>query len=530
MARTEFLRSVLLALAVYVLGLGLLVHLSRQTGPAQDELGTLAAIERSGDLIKRVASGGLSVLLLPEHRATLDSGLLVLAGAWSKLSLGRLGVLDPLTAMRLPWLLLGALAPLSVHLMLTPSRGRGAGVVGALACLVMPRFGHAVVVQRDGALVASLVCLVLAAHVRAMGPGRSGAPGARSTLGWALFGAVLLGFGAAQSLAVLWVLPLMLLHFAWARRSSLRRLLRRGRLPMPALVLVAVPVAPLVLLLLRPGLWKTTPATIARFFLAPLEPSIARTELAGRVVDRLPVPGGFAWTHLWHTLPLAIGLAALVGLGVLAHELLARRFASGSRRPPPERHAVGALAVLVIGFGLIGPALTPDVLTTFPPRVELVMPFVALLSAIGLERLARATGSPRTGSVLQAATLGALGVVVLLRAPTAGSSAGPLVPSSRRAVLPLGDGSELGALASRIDALGVPSVTLSAPADLSPELWRWLFEARRLRTRVTLAAGGELSLERGAASGGERIAEVRRDGVVLWSLSRARPVSARAER
>lgn len=139
MARTEFLRSVLLALAVYVLGLGLLVHLSRQTGPAQDELGTLAAIERSGDLIKRVASGGLSVLLLPEHRATLDSGLLVLAGAWSKLSLGRLGVLDPLTAMRLPWLLLGALAPLSVHLMLTPSRGRGAGVVGALACLEIGR-------------------------------------------------------------------------------------------------------------------------------------------------------------------------------------------------------------------------------------------------------------------------------------------------------------------------------------------------------------------------------------------------------
>lgn len=530
MARRELLRSALLALAVYVLGLGLLVHLSRQTGPAQDELGTLAAVEQSGDLIKRVASGGPSALLLPEQRATLDAGLLVLAGAWSKLSLGRVGVLDPLTAMRLPWLLLGALAPLSVHLMLVPSRGRVAGVVGALACLVMPRFGHAVVVQREGAVVAALVCLVLAAHVRAMGPARPGAPGARSTLGWALAGAVLLGFGAAHSLAVLWALPLVLLHFAWARRGSLRRLVRRGRLPIPALVLVALPVAPLVLLLLRPGLWKTTPASIARFLLAPLEPSITRTELAGRVVDRLPVPAGFAWTHLWHTLPLAVGLAALVGLGVLAHELLARRFASGSRRPPPDRHAAGALAVLVVGFGLIGPALTPDVLTTFPPRVELVMPFVALLSAIGLERLARAAGSPRAGRVLEAATLAALGLVVLVRAPTAGSSASPLVPSGRRSALPLGDGSELGALASRIDALGLPSVTLSAPADLSPELWRWLFEARRLRTRVTVAPGGELALVRGASPGGERLAEVRRDGVVLWSLARAHPVSGRAAR
>lgn len=510
-------RELLVAFAVYALSLGVLLVVSRQTGPARDELGIHGLVDLGGELVKRVAARGFGVLALPEHRATLDSGLLVLTGAWSKLSLGRLGVLDPISAARLPWLVVGACAPLALYLMLRPSRGRWVALGGAALCLAMPRFSHAVVVLDEGALVASCACLVLAAHVRALGPAHPGEPGAGATLAWATFGAVALGFGAALSLGVLWVLPLVILHFAWARRASLRRLLRQGRFPLPALVLVAIPVAPLVLLGLRPGLWKASPALLARFFLAPLEPSVARTELGAKVVDRLPVPGGFALTWLVHTLPLAVALLALAGLAAVVHEHLARRFASGSLRPRRDRHALGALALFGLGFGVVGPALTPDVLTTFPPRVELLVPFVALAGAIGLGRLAALTGSPRAGLAFAAVSVLAPALVLLLRASTASASAGPF--GHARRALPLGDGSEVAALAGAIDGLGRPRVTLTAPPELPPEIWRKLHEARRMRTEVTVQGGGELVLSRGAAPAG--FARVRRDGATLWTLARA---------
>jgi hypothetical protein len=87
--------------------------------------------------------------------------------------------------------------------------------------------------------------------------------------------------------------------------------------------------------------------------------------------------------------------------------------------------------------------------------------------------------------------------------------------------LPLGDGSEVAALARAIDGLGRPSVTLSSPPDLSPEIWRWLGEARRMRTRVSVQPKGELVLVRGTLAVPGRIADVRRDGAVLWTLRHA---------
>lgn len=520
MRRREVLVAAAWVTLVYVAAVGVFSWLSRQTGPALAELPTLSAVESASALVKRVASKGLSELWLPEHRATLDSGLLVVAGAWSKLSLGRVGVVDPLTAMRLPWILIGALAPLSLYLMLAPSRGKLVALAAALSCLSLPRFGHAVVVGSEAALVSALGCFVLAAHVRALGPARGGEPGGRATLGWAFAGALALGLGASLSLGVLWVAALVALHFVWARRAGLRGWLRRGRFPLPALLFVALPIAPLVVIALRPGLWKASPAVIARFFLAPLETSIVRADFAGRVVDGLPVPGAFAPVWLVHTLPLTFVLLGLAGVLALGHETLARRFASGSLRPPADRHAVGALALLGLCFGLFGPALTPDVLTTFPPRVELMLPFVAIVAAIGLGRLASLA---RLGRALVAVTLGALLLVALTGAPTASASASPLTGSARliaaRRLLPAADGSELAALASAIDALGRPALTLSAPPEVSPELWRVLAETRRMRTRVTPGGGGELVLARGAQPSGQRIAQVRRDGAVLWTLS-----------
>jgi hypothetical protein len=523
MPRRETAVAVSIAFAVWAVALAMLVAVSRQTGPAFGELGGLASIEAHTDLIRRIAAGRLSELWRPEHRPALESGVLVLTGAWSKLSLGRIGVLDPLTAMRLPGLMLGALAPLSLYLAVRPSRGRRVALTAAALCLLVPRFSHAVVVADEAALAASAGCLVMAAHVRALGPAAPGGAGAKRTLAWAVLGAAALGFGLSLSLGVLWLLPVLLTHFAWARRASVRRLLRQGRLPIPALVLAALPIAPLVLVAFEPALWRASPAAVARFFLAPLEPTVVRTEIGGAVVDRLPVPGALSLHWLLHAVPFSVLALALFGLGVAAHALLARRFASGSCRPPPDRHALGALGAIGLGGGLVGFWLMPDVLTTFPPRVITLVPFLALCAAIGVDRLATWVHWPALRPVFLGCVMVALATPALTQAATASASASPITGGGRsaRRVLPVGDGSELAVLARAIDALGKPSVTLAAPPEVPAELWARLLHTGRLRTRVTLDRQGELSLSRGRSSGAI-VAQVRRDGALVWTLAHNR--------
>lgn len=524
MDRRARLGLVLYACGVYAAALVFFVVLSRYTAPAGAELSTLGGIEQSTELIKRVASRGLSQLFLPEQRARLAAGPLVLLGAWSKLSLGRIGIVDSLTAMRLPWLALGALAPLSLYLLLRPSRGRALASVGALLLCVLPRFAHSVVVLAEGALVASMFCVVLAAHVRALGPAHLREPGARCSSAWAVFGALALGVGSALSLGTLWVLAVIVPHFVWLKQSGRVRALRAGGVPLPALLLFALPLAPVTLLVLSPSLWRASPALVARVLLTPLAPSITPGNFGGKLIERPPVPGAFALAQLAQTLPFALMLAVLVGFCVIIHGHLARRFAAGTLRPRRDRHALGALAVIGCLFAVVGPLLTPEVLTTFPPRVELALPFIALLASFGLGWLAVRTGSVRRARVFHVVVLVCLSLGALGQTATVSASVNPLVGGTRRALaaraLPLGDGSELGALVSAIDGLGRPTVTLTAPPDVSPELWRVLLEARRMRTRVTLEPQGELTLVRGRAESGRAIGEVRRNGAVLWSLMR----------
>lgn len=516
--------ALLVAAAVYAVAVAGLISVSKLTGPAVHELRVLAAIDAAVELVKGVSGRGPSELLRPDQRASLESGVLVIGGAWSKASLGRIGVLDPLTAMRLPWLLLGALVPLSLYLIVRPSRGRAGGLMAAALCGVMPRFSHAVVVLDEGAVVASMACVVIAAHVRAMGPARSGAPGARWSLAWAAVGAVALGFGASLSLGVLWVVPLIVAHFVWARRRIARRWVARGRVPIPALLILALPIAPLILLALSPALWKASPALVARVFLAPLEPTVVPSEIAGRVVTGLPVPGHLGWAWLVHTVPLAVLLALFVGLSAIFHEHLARRFASGSLRPARDRHALGALALIGIAGWLLGVALMPDVLTTFPPRVVTLLPLVAIASALGLMKLASFVAAPGLRAVFVGGTLTVLGSVAVARAATASVSGGLLTGGARSAarVLPMGDGSEVAVLARSIDALGKASVSIETPPQLPAEIWSRLVEARRMKTRVTVQPNAELVLQRGRGAG-EVVGEVRRDGFVSWTLFRTGP-------
>jgi hypothetical protein len=294
--------------------------------------------------------------------------------------------------------------------------------------------------------------------------------------------------------------------------------------PVPALLFWSLPVAPLALYASNPALWGQNGIAIVRFVLAPLAPTIARTDYAGATVSALPVPGGFAASFVFRTLPVALSVATLAGALLVAHHLLARRFASGASRPPPDRQAVGALLVVGLGATLIGPALAPAVFTTFPPRIELALPFVAALGAFALGRI-RDAARPLHAGLMLGGTLAGFAWLALARPGTLSAFFDPMLGGTRLVMasraLPVGDGSELGVLAAAIDRQGRSELPLHAPG-VPPELWDVLRKAGRLRTFVVTApaAGpGSLRLARGKASG-EVVAVVERGGATLWTLAR----------
>ena len=192
-----------------------------------------------------------------------------------------------------------------------------------------------------------------------------------------------------------------------------------------------------------------------------------------------------------HTVPLAVLLALFVGLSAIFHEHLARRFASGSLRPARDRHALGALALIGIAGWLLGVALMPDVLTTFPPRVVTLLPLVAIASALGLMKLASFVAAPGLRAVFVGGTLTVLGSVAVARAATASVSGGLLTggaPSAPR-VLPMGDGSAVAVLVRCIDPLANATASIQPPPHRQAQSVMHRLGPFRFRTRLRGALG-----------------------------------------
>jgi 4-amino-4-deoxy-L-arabinose transferase-like glycosyltransferase len=511
------------ALGLLLLGLSLFVVLtvSARTGPSFPELARLEAITRASDVVIEVARSGPSALVAAPARsvyAKLDSGgtLPVLLGAWARLSVGRIGLLDGLTASRLPWLLLAALVPYLVYLLVEPSRGPRVALTAGLLALVLPRFIHGAAVTTPGVTASATWLLVAVLSLRTLGAG------ARRMSAWAIAASAALGVGVAVTWSALWVLPLLTLHLWLARPRAFRRLMRRGRLPLPAFALPALLVTPMVLLVFDPGLWTANPVAAVRAMLRPLAPRIEPTIYAGRLVEQLPAPKSYALSFVMQTLPAVVLVALLLGLVLIVHRALGRRFAAGCLRPAADRRALGAFVVIGLVVTLFGPALAPPPLVTFPPPVEAALPFVAIAAAFGVDAAARKAA----GRYAWLVTAFIIAVVahLALRAPsTGGASFNVLLGGAARVVqsraLPIGDGSEVAALAEPLDALGRAQISLLAP-EVPPALWRVLRDARRLRTVVVSSAERDgLALIRGEGHG-DVVARVEREGAVLWTLVR----------
>ncbi|HEY4158491.1 MAG TPA: glycosyltransferase family 39 protein, partial [Polyangiaceae bacterium] len=279
--------------------------------------------------------------------------LLPLLGAWSKLSIGRIGILEPIVSERLPWLFFGALAPMFVFALVRRVQGTRTAALAAAWLLALPGFTAGVATAQPEALLACSWLLALAPYAAWLAARE---PNARN---YAL-GLLALGSLAAVGfvLAAAWVVPLMALHYALTRGKLAQRMMRSGHLPLPTAAFVCGVGVVCACVLFDPNLWHSDPPkTIVALFAAPAGP----TASPRRVPELTP----------W------IAVVALAGALAFAWRALGRRFATGELRPARDPSGTSELIAcgLVLSWWLAG--------------TSGALPFLAMLAAIGASALSQ---------------------------------------------------------------------------------------------------------------------------------------------
>jgi hypothetical protein len=529
------------ALPALILAGGLLftVVASRFVGPTFDEEARVNAVRRATELWRAVTQNGPMTLFddsadrVYRELSPFGAGPALFSG-WLGEVASRAGIVDRLVGARLGWLLLSGLAPGALFFIVRPSRGPRVAALAAALLLSVPRWIHGAAAAREPVVVSTLWLVLLAFYIESVArgarrrksetggaeplPSRPATSGRIAKRGWlfAAFG-VFLGFAVAVDFASLWVLLLIVVHFCGVRGRRAFGDLRRGRVPLPAVFLPALGVAPIFFLLFAPPVWKGGTGAI-EWVLSGLSPLVEPVLYRGPVVSAEDVSPLFAAHWLVATTPAWL---VLLGIGGAVVSFLDARDARRGLLPPDPVRLGLLVALCLAAVIVVGPLLTPQVLLRFPPRAEAALPFLVVFAAIALDKLTTRV----VGDDLAARILSPLAAIALLIAAinlrTAGASFSTLVGGTRGAVesqiWTVGDGSEIAGLARSIDALGIGRLTVEAH-EIPRGIWTLLNQSNRLKTRVEPARQAEYRITRGAQP--NSVGTVEREKAVLWTLSR----------
>lgn len=357
-------------------------------GPANSDYAAL--VNQAEDAVRSVAERGLGALRPTESRASLEPltkrPLAPILSAWAALSVGRLGLLDGSSSVRLPWLVLAGLTPAAVYWLMLRRWSVATALGGALWLLCSPGFLASALAVRPSALAVWSGWLVLVTCVWAQGERRRRERGALLAL-CALGSWLALGL----SYAALWILPVLLLHDWGARFAATLRVARRGRLAVSTATLIVLAAVPVAIFCFDPALWQ------------PEVPALIRRLLDAEAPVRDIVPGFAPFA-----LPTLLGVVGLFGL---ARAALARRFATGEHRPERDPSALGLLVALVLFIALLAGPFGASANPEF--SAQLVRLPLAVLATIGAADLAaRIIRRDARGRLLVHAGLLALALIV----------------------------------------------------------------------------------------------------------------------
>ena len=357
-------------------------------GPANSDYAAL--VNQAEDAVRSVAQRGLGALRQPESLGLLaprtKRPLAPLLSAWAALSVGRLGLLDGSSSVRLPWLILASLTPASLYWLMLRRWSVATALGGACWLLGSPGFLASALAVSPSVLAVWSGWLVLALGVGAQGERRR-----RERLALLAACALTAWLAFGLNYAALWALPVLLVHGWGARGSAAVHAVQRGTLPVSTAALFVILAVPVAVVCFDPVLWQLdVPALIRR--LLEEEPPV------GAVAPRF---GPFG-------LPALIGL---VGLFALARTALARRFATGEHRPTRDPSALGLLLGLVLFVAALSGLFGGSAGQEFSSQL-LRMPLAVLVTLGAAELAARAFGRAARARGLAQAALLALALIV----------------------------------------------------------------------------------------------------------------------
>ncbi len=471
---------------------------SARVGVSFDEVSRLGAVQAATELIHAVADNGFAALLADEaspiYASTKRHGtLLVLLSAWSRLSLGRLGLIEPVSSLRFAWLVCGATAPVLLMALCRRGLGPSLALLAAVCLLAQPVWQHAVATTSPSVTLAALYLGVALLHTVSLGDPR---------WRWSLGCAALLGVAVAIDRAALWAVPVLVLQRLVGSSTASARV--------PLWVGLAPLVVPVAMIAAAPHLWGRPPVEVVAWVFDALQHSERAVRFLGEpAVTTAP---SYGLVVLALRTPLALSVAAVVGCGVLVHRELARRFASGSLRPKPDPSRLAQLVGIVLAGSLLLAPWLPAPLRRFPPSVELLLPLLSVPVAIGLARLGRLLDAKLGFALLCVLTVG-IGLAALKHVRTGSAYTTALLRGAphRSGWVDTTDGSELGGLqgtkwsATPLHAPSVPPGWLALMAQRGAFPWR------------KRPGDGRYRLHRGG--GAESTVVVEREGVPLWSVT-----------